>query len=146
MARVGGVSSTPHVETRDKPFDEIMSKLVLISDVDGAAILRKDGSVISWCTSNGVKPIQYINFIHDYMSGAYQKKIHNNTHGMFNESIIDYNGHKLLMSRIKKDLILMLMLKKSAYLGLTMLDVEGCLREIDKNMDEDYFGTCEIPG
>jgi predicted regulator of Ras-like GTPase activity (Roadblock/LC7/MglB family) len=65
---------------------------------------------------------------------------------MFNESIIDYNGHKLLMSRIKKDLILLLMLKKSAYLGLTMLDIEGCLREIDKNLDEGTFGIREIPG
>jgi predicted regulator of Ras-like GTPase activity (Roadblock/LC7/MglB family) len=146
MARVEGVSSTPHIEAGVKPFDEIMRELVSISDVDGAAILRKDGSVISWCTSNGVKPIQYINFIHDYISGAYQKKIHNNAYGMFNESIIDYNGHKLLMSRIKKDLILMLMLKKSAYLGLTMLDVEGCLREIDKNLDEGTFGIREIPG
>jgi predicted regulator of Ras-like GTPase activity (Roadblock/LC7/MglB family) len=146
MARVEGVSSTPHIERGVKPFDEIMRELVSISDVDGAAILRKDGSVISWCTSNGVKPIQYINFIHDYISGAYQKKIHNNAYGMFNESIIDYNGHKLLMSRIKKDLILMLMLKKSAYLGLTMLDVEGCLREIDKNLDEGTFGIREIPG
>jgi hypothetical protein len=72
MARVEGVSSTPHIEAGVKPFDEIMRELVSISDVDGAAILRKDGSVISWCTSNGVKPIQYINFIHDYISGAYQ--------------------------------------------------------------------------
>lgn len=123
-----------------------MSKLVSISDVDGAAIMRADGSVISWRMNDGEKPTQYIDFVHDYMSVAYQNKIKYGTYGMFTESIMEYNGHKILISKIKADLILLLVLKKDAYIGLTMLDVESCLREIDKDLDESCFGMCEIPG
>jgi hypothetical protein len=42
------------------------------------------------------------------------------------------------MGRIRANMILMLLLDKRAYLELTMLDMEGCLREIDKVID----GVC----
>ena len=50
---------------------------------------------------------------------------------MFNQQIVDYNGHKLLVGWIAQDTILLLLLNKKAYLGLTMLDMEGCLRDME---------------
>ncbi len=146
MTRVEGAGSTPPFEKEVQPLEEIMSRLVSISDVDGAAILRGDGSVVSMRMKSSDKPAQYIDFMREYMSAAYQKNINYYNHGMFTEPILDYNGHKLLMSRINSHLLVILILKKTAYLGLTMLDVEGCLREIDDNLDEDYFGIWKIPG
>ncbi len=116
-----------------------MSKLVLTSDVSGAAIVKADGSVISWLSDNGTEPTQYIDFI----SAAYQKSIHSYKDGMFAESITDYNGHKILMGRIRADVVLLLVLDKRAYLGLAMLNMEGCLREMDQALDEHCSQVCE---
>ncbi len=134
-----GASSTPPAKIERKTLKEIMSKLVSISDVSGAAIVKADGSVISWHTDDGTEPTQYIDFI----SAAYQKSIHSYKDGMFTESITDYNGHKILMGRIRADVMLLLVLDKRAYLGLAMLDMEGCLREIDKGLDEHWPRVCE---
>jgi len=137
-----GISSILSAKIERKTLKEIMSKLVSITDVSGAAIVKADGSIISWYTDNGIEPTQYIDFI----STAYQKNINSYKDGMLTESILDYNGHKILMSKISADIMLMLVLDKRAYLGLTMLDMEGCLREIDKTLDEHCTPVCKIPG
>jgi predicted regulator of Ras-like GTPase activity (Roadblock/LC7/MglB family) len=122
-----------------------MTKLVSIKDVNGAAIMRTNGSVISWRSKdngNNGKPKEYIDYIKNYMVKSYQNDIPFQNEGMFTESIIDYNGSKLLTSRIRKDIMLLLVLDKNTYLGLTMLDVEGCLQNIDsaleRNCNLDY--------
>ncbi len=56
---------------------------------------------------------------------------------------MDYNGHKILISKITQDMMLMLLLDRRAYLGLTMLDMEGCLREIDRALRESSFCALE---
>lgn len=122
-----------------------MNKLVLIADVNGAAILRTDGSVISLRSKDNGKPKQYTDLITDYILSVYQSNIYNYTEGMFVEQIIDYNGSKILTHKIRDDIMLLLVLEKRAYLGLTMLNVEGCLQDIDsalKNCIWDY----KIPG
>ncbi len=119
-----------------------MTNLVSISDVSGAAIVKADGSVISWHTDDGIEPTQYIDFI----STTYQKNIHSYKDGMFTESITDYNGHKILMSRIRADVMLLLVLDRGAYLGLAMLEIEGCLREMDRALDEHSSRVCETFG
>jgi predicted regulator of Ras-like GTPase activity (Roadblock/LC7/MglB family) len=118
-----------------------MSKLVSISDVRGAALLSSNGSVISWRSNDNGKPKRYIDLILRFTSNEYQRNINNYKDGMFNESILTYNGYKVLMSKIRKNVILMLVLEKKAYLGLTMLDVAGCLHDIDSALDDRYYGT-----
>ncbi len=127
-------------------MDEITGKLVSKSDVSGAAILRADGSVISWHTKDGTEPKQDIDFMLDFLVQDHQKNIHYWKSGMFTESILNYNGHKILSSRIREDMMLILVLDKRAYVGLAMLDMEGCLREIDEALDERCSSVCETPG
>jgi predicted regulator of Ras-like GTPase activity (Roadblock/LC7/MglB family) len=131
-----GIGSTRSVEAGRQTLDEVMSKLVSIPDVSGAAILRADGSLVSWRTKNGEKPKEDIEFINKSISAAYIKNIHHWKSGLFRESILDYNGHKIFISKIREDAMLLLLVNKKAYLGLTMLDVEGCLREVGKAFDE----------
>jgi predicted regulator of Ras-like GTPase activity (Roadblock/LC7/MglB family) len=101
----------------------MMSKLLSISDVKGAGVVRADGSIVSWCAKDDVKPTQYIDYILNLMPATNQKKI--------------------LTSRIREDKLLLLVLDKRAYLGLTMLDVECCLGDIDKVLDESCSSICE---
>ncbi len=140
------VGPTPSVKTEHKTLEGVISKIVSISDVSGAAIIRADGSVVSWRAKDGDESKQDIDSLLHSMSAAYKKKIHHYKDGMFTESIIDHNGHKILMSRIREDMMLMLVLDKRAYLGLTMLDMEGCIREIDKALDEHNLMACKVPG
>jgi predicted regulator of Ras-like GTPase activity (Roadblock/LC7/MglB family) len=141
-----GVGSTISVETGGRTLEGILSKLVSIPDVSGAAILRGDGSVVSWRTKNGEKPTQDIDFINGPISAAYKKNIHYWKSGLFTESILEYNGHKILLSRIREDVMVLLLVDKKAYLGLTMLDLEGCLREVDKTLDENCSKVLKAPG
>ncbi|MEE9152437.1 MAG: hypothetical protein V3U20_11495, partial [Thermoplasmata archaeon] len=120
------------VEKESKALNEITVELASISDVSGAGILKADGSVVAWHTNDGLKPSPYIDFMRDFLTRDHQKNAQNYKHGMFKQSILDYNGHKILLSRIRPDIMLLLLLDKRAYLGLTMLDMEGCIREIDK--------------
>jgi predicted regulator of Ras-like GTPase activity (Roadblock/LC7/MglB family) len=121
----------------------MMSKLLSISDVKGAGVVRADGSIVSWCAKDDVKPTQYIDYILNLMPATNQKSIDNFQHSMFTESITNYNGVKILTSRIREDKLLLLVLDKRAYLGLTMLDVECCLGDIDKVLDESCSSICE---
>ncbi len=123
-----------------------MGKLVSKSDVSGAAIVRADGAVISWHTKDGHRPTQDIDFMLDFLVQDHQKNIHYWKSGMFTESILNYNGHKILSSRLREDMMLMLVLDKGAYLGLTMLDMECCLREMDRALDEHSSLPGKIPG
>lgn len=141
-----GVASTRSVEAGRQTLDEMMNKLVSIPDVSGAAILRVDGSLVSWRTKNGEKPIEDIDFINKSISAVYKKNIHHFKDGLFRESILDYNGHKIFISKIREDVMLLLLVNKKAYLGLTMLDVEGCLREVDKAFDECYSWALKAQG
>ena len=87
--------------------------------------------------------MEYINYTLNSMSPSNQKSIQNTQHGMFTESILNYNGHKILTTTIKRDLFLLLVLEKRAYLGLTMLDVECCLREMNSKLDEGWLKIYE---
>lgn len=113
---------------------EITNELVSMSDVNGAAIVRIDGTVISWHTNEGIEPRQYIESVLDAITQAHQQNLHDYRHGMFNQKIINYNGHKILISRVRAEVMLVLLINKTAYLGLVMLDMEGCLRKIEKVM------------
>ena len=123
------------MDDESKTLKEIMSKFGSISDVSGAGIVKIDGSVISWC-ADGIVPTPYIDFMLNFISHLQQKNRCHYKHGMFTQSIINYNGHKILMSWVRADMMLLLLLDKKAYLGLAMLDMEGALREIDQILDK----------
>jgi len=135
----------PSNEIKSSSLEELMSRLVSISDVSGAGVIRADGSIVSWHAKEGIKPKQYIDYILKVMSATSQENVPQNQHSMFTESITNYNGHKILTSRIREDKLLFMVLEKRAYLGLTMLDVECCLGEIDKALDEPRSYVCETP-
>ena len=118
-----------------------MSKVVSIPEVEGAAIVRSDSSVIACCTKNGIKPGYY----KDFMSTTYQNNIHDYKEGIFKEYMQSHNGHKILISRVREDVNLLLVLDKKAYVGLIMLDMECCLREIDDALDEHIMLDYENP-
>jgi predicted regulator of Ras-like GTPase activity (Roadblock/LC7/MglB family) len=112
-------------------LQEVISELVSISDVNGAMVYGANGQVLSWLSENGMEPGQYVNFIDEkILENSDDLKSHYK-YGMFSQSIMDYNGFRILVSRIRADLILLLLLDKTAYLGPTMLEMEGCIRQID---------------
>lgn len=139
MMRSEGVSSILRTKTESQTLEKVIDKLVSISDVNGAAILRTDGSVISYSMKDDSESTQDMDVIIGLASAKYQKNIHYYKNGMFTESILSCNGHKVLISRINEDLMLLLLLDRRAYLGLTMLDIKGCLRDVDKALSECFL-------
>jgi predicted regulator of Ras-like GTPase activity (Roadblock/LC7/MglB family) len=138
----------PHNAIGEDTLEDIMNKLVSIADVHGAAIIRTDGSIISWQSKdngdNG-NPKQYIDSVMDYIASVLERNIDHHIDGMFMESIVDFNGSKLLTHRIRKNIMLLLVLDKKAYIGLTMLDVEGCLQDINSALGSSNWDY-ETPG
>ena len=117
---------------KNPELKRIVNELSSISDVCGAILLDRSGSVIAKHVEEHISAREYIEFIVQY-SALHQKGGNDidPMNGMFNQQVMDYNGHKLLIGWIAENAILLLLLNKKAYLGLTMLDMEGCLRDID---------------
>ncbi|MHA2064667.1 MAG: hypothetical protein ACXABY_09865 [Candidatus Thorarchaeota archaeon] len=93
--------------------------------------MNTDNSIVLWRSRNGTKPAEFM----DFMTSTYEKNLHHFKDGIFVESMEVHNGHKVLGSKIKRDYILLLVLEKKAYVGLTMLNMESSLREIEKIME-----------
>lgn len=131
-----GLGAIQSAAMENNTLEEIMDKLLLISDVSGVALVKADGSIITWHGKDGIEPAQCIDFMLDYILHAPKKNIAHYKYGMFTQRVIDHNGHRMLMSKVRSDIMLLLLLDRNAYLGLTMLDMEGGLREIDEVLDE----------
>lgn len=135
----------PKNTTGEDILQDILAKLVSITDVKIAAVMSTNGSIISWKTrnnGNNGKSKEYIECIKDHILKDYQDNLPYHKDGMFRESIFDYNGSKLLTTMINKDILLLLVLEKRAYVGLTMLDVEGCLQCLDSIFENEYIVYC----
>lgn len=118
-------------EQERKMLNEIMREFALISDVNGIAIAKMDGSGIFCYEYEDRKLSQFIDNIFKLISNDPHVDIKNYKHGMFIQSIIEVNGRKILLTRLRSDMLVMCILDKNAYLGLAMLVLEGFLREID---------------
>ena len=82
-------------------LNEIMKEFALISDVNGIAIAKTDGSGIFCYEYEDRKLSQFIDNILKLISNDPHVDIKNYKHGMFIQSIIDVNGRKILLTRLK---------------------------------------------
>jgi predicted regulator of Ras-like GTPase activity (Roadblock/LC7/MglB family) len=115
-----------------KMLNEIMREFALISDVNGIALVKTDGSGVYCYEYEDRKLSQFIDSFLKLISNDPYVNIKNYKNGMFIQSIIDMNGRRILLARFRSDILVMCILDKNAYLGLAMLVLEGFLREIDK--------------
>jgi predicted regulator of Ras-like GTPase activity (Roadblock/LC7/MglB family) len=118
-------------EKERKMLNEVMREFALISDVNGIAIAKTDGSGVFYYEYEDRRLSQFMDNIFELISNDPHLDIKNYKHGMFIQSIIDVNGRKILLTRLRYDMLVMCILDKNAYLGLAMLVLEGFLREID---------------
>lgn len=118
-------------DLNQKRLSAVMQDIVSASDVNGAMIYRADGQVLSWLSNNELELGQYIDFARESIMERPGTFVENYKNGMFSQRIMEFNGSRVLMSRIQADVILLLSLDKNAYLGPTMLEMEGCIRQID---------------
>jgi predicted regulator of Ras-like GTPase activity (Roadblock/LC7/MglB family) len=139
------ISNIPKNTTGEDILQDILTKLVTITDVKIAVIMKTNGSIISWKTRNNGnkgKSKEYIECIKNHILNDYRDNLPCHKDGMFREAIFDYNGSKLLTTMINKDILLLLVIEKRAYVGLTMLDVEGCLQCLDSIFENEYIVYC----
>lgn len=119
-------------EQERRKLTEIIREFVLISDVFGVAMGKMDGSGVFCYEYKDVRPIQIIHDIYEFISNDPHLDIKNYNLGMFVQSLIEHNGHKILLASVRSEIVVMFILDKSAYIGLAMLVMEGFLREIDR--------------
>jgi predicted regulator of Ras-like GTPase activity (Roadblock/LC7/MglB family) len=124
-------------EQERKILNQIMREFALISDVNGVALAKTDGSDVFCCEYEDRKLEQFIHSFLKLISKDPYVDIKSYKHGMFIQSIIDMNGRKILLARLRSDWLVMCILDENAYLGLAMLVLEGLLREIDGLLNED---------
>lgn len=130
---------------KNELVDNLIIKLVSIPDVVGAGLLGRDGSVLSWQSKDYTEPTKYFNQLSKYISASHQNNMYPKRNGMFAYSIYNYNGNKILFRDIDDNLLLMLVLEKRAFIGITMLDIEGCLFNIDMLITESRSGFHDSP-
>jgi predicted regulator of Ras-like GTPase activity (Roadblock/LC7/MglB family) len=118
-----------------KVIVEAVGELLGSSEVKGAAIFNQTGEVVSWQTQEDIKPRQYIDFIKAHILKNPGDFISEYKNGLFSQKIMDFNGSRILVSGIRPDLIFLLFVKQNAYLGLTMLEMEGCIRKLDNALN-----------
>jgi hypothetical protein len=120
-----------------KMINEKMREFALISDVNGIALARTDGSGVFCYEDEDRKQSLFIDDFLNLISNDPYVHIKNYKSGMFIQSIIDVNGCKILLTRLRSDMLVMCILDKNAYIGLAMLVLEGFLREIDRLLYHD---------
>jgi predicted regulator of Ras-like GTPase activity (Roadblock/LC7/MglB family) len=119
----------------DEMLSEIVEEILSSKDINGAAIFKGPDKVISWHSKSEIKPNQYIDFLKEYISDNFIDNTSGYKDGMFSQQIIDFNGSRILFGGIGEDMTLLLFVDKNAYLGLTMLEMEGCMRRLDRIME-----------
>ncbi len=145
ISNIDGVKCFLSREIKNEMIDELVIRLVSIPDVMGAGILGKDGFVLSWQSKDCAEPKKYLNELSNYTSAFHQKNLYPRRNGMFTYTLYNYNGNKILFRGIDDNLLLMLVLDKKALIGVTMLDIEGCLLYIDLAMEESYKRFYDSP-
>ena len=128
-------NENPAIPMKDedrKMLNEIMREFALISDVKGIAIAKVDGSGVLYYQHEDRKLSQFLESILELILNDPNRDIKDYKHGMFIQSLIDVNGRKILLTRLRSDIVVMCILDKNAYVGLAMLVLEGFIREIDE--------------
>jgi hypothetical protein len=126
-------------------INDLIIKLISIPDVMGAGLMGKDGSVLSWRSKDCAEPTKYFNQFSKNTSELHNDKMYPKRNGMFAYSIYNYNGNKILFRYIADNLLLMLILDKRAFIGITMLDIEGCLSDIEMLINESKVRFHDYP-
>jgi predicted regulator of Ras-like GTPase activity (Roadblock/LC7/MglB family) len=111
---------------------ETVEELLSLSDVNGAAIFKGSDQILSWHSHEDINANLYVDFIKGYITDNPPDMKSGYESGLFSQQIIDFNGSRILISGIGADVTFLLFVDKNAYLGLTMLEMEGCIRRIDK--------------
>lgn len=107
----------------------VISDLKNGTDIKGAALIGdKDRIIVSDLPKGNNYPAE----IPEILSRL--RYWHDSTlplNGMFAHCIIDYNGGKVLAKILRENFMLLVLLEKTGYVGLAMLDIENSVREIN---------------
>ncbi len=125
---------TPNFQ-EDRPMSrlrKVISDLREGSDIEGAVLVDGEEEIIA---SDLPKNTTYKDEIHEILELLEERDCpvpneYNNV--MFAQSILDYNGHKILAKKLRDKLTLLVMLQEHGYISLASLDVENSTRRINK--------------
>lgn len=115
----------------EKPgLNGMVNELATISDVCGAFLVDNKGAVIAQHINEHIVTQQCIETLALHSALRDDCVIPGcNMNGMFSQQVVYYDGHTLLVRRITHEALLLILVAKKAYIGLTILDMEGYLRE-----------------
>ncbi len=115
---------------------KVVSDLKEGSDIEGAVLVGGNDTVITFdLPENG----DYKAEIPEILALLEDQKLSpadEHRDCMFMQSILDYNGCRILAQKLKNNLTLLVMLQKQGYVGLAMLDIENSIRRIQEILGE----------
>ena len=100
------------------------------SDIYGAVLMTRKGSVIAGDMTPEGTPNSGLS---DLLPRLMEISSHHSTPDqrvMFPHTVKEHNGHRILARSVIEDLILLVLIPDSCYMGLTMLDMENSILRI----------------
>lgn len=125
---------------------KVISDLIEGSDIEGAVLVDGKEEIIA---CDLPKNTTYKDEIHEILELLEERDCpvpneYNNV--MFAQSILDYNGCKILAKKLKDKITLLVLLRKRGYISLAMLEIENSIRRIDEIILEqvDFNDTARV--
>ena len=111
---------------------KVISDLSEVEDIEGAVLVEGRDEIIAGNfpdTTDYKKEIsEILQMLEDTTDS---EKIENQNH-IFEHSILDYNGLKILAKKLKERLTLLVVIHNRGYISLAMLDIENSIRKINE--------------
>lgn len=123
---------------------KVLSELKESKDIEGALLVEGTESVLASALPNRTEHEMDVTKILAQMRELQGHINDTNDHGMFSQHIFEYNGFTVL-ARTLNNLTLLVMLQKSGYMGLAMLDIENSIRKIDQVLRRTGLKTAPSP-
>jgi predicted regulator of Ras-like GTPase activity (Roadblock/LC7/MglB family) len=118
-------------EDKSSRLKKVISELKEGADIEGAALVDYEDSVIAYDLPNDKNFKDEIQGILEFINKTYDPQTNLENDSIFAHKVFEYNGFKVLAKKLKDKLTLLVMLRKRGYVSLAMLDVENSIRMID---------------
>jgi predicted regulator of Ras-like GTPase activity (Roadblock/LC7/MglB family) len=125
------------VDSSRSALINLMRNLTINDDIKGAALVSKEGTILACDVPDNTVFTTNIPRIMDIMNlcegsfGAESSNI------MFNQTIFNYNESKVIAKKLRTGIALLVLMDRTGYVSLVMLEIENSTRMINQVFHED---------
>jgi len=112
-------------------LEAVIEELSRVSDIQAAAVVRRDGLVITHTLPDGVDP-KIVAAMTAAIVGTSEMATVQLSQGRFNRALVESDEGKLISTGAGEEALLVALLYKDANLGLVLMAMERAARQVDE--------------